>query len=64
MRIPITIEFRDGKAMIPHQEDVENIAIDTKQDTRNIYFDPIELCNHIRLEWSNTDEAWIILCKG
>lgn len=63
-RIPVDLLFIDGKLYLPVQSDVENIALETMDDARRIYFDPIPLIDNLYLKYDReSNYGWEVLVK-
>lgn len=64
LTIPVNLLFIDGKLYLPIQSDVENIALETLDDDRRIYFDPIPLIDNLYLKYDRKSNCgWEVLVK-
>lgn len=62
--ITVDLFLKDGKLYLPYQGDAENIALETMDDDRRIYFDPIPLVDNLYLKYDRkSNYGWEVLVK-
>ena len=62
--ITVDLFLKDGKLYLPYQGDAENIALETMDDNRKIYFDPIPLTDKLYLKHDReSNYGWEILAR-
>lgn len=60
----VNLLLKNGKLYLPVQSDVENIALETLDDARKIYFDPIPLTDKLYLKYDReSGYGWEVLAK-
>ena len=60
INIELTTRIIDGKITFPHQNEVENLALETIGTSEDIYFEKIPITKDLYVEYSQAKKTWVL----
>lgn len=60
INIELTMRLKDGKLVVPYQNEVENLALEVIGTAEDIYFDKVPINDDLYLKFDPNIDDWVL----